>query len=101
MIRFQIFLNQGNHCSLNASGVPFTWTNNQRDNTVIYERLDMVVANPQWFNIFPSASLENLPIVGTDHGPGLFVFLFITSLVLILISLNLKLFGLDIQVLLR
>lgn len=69
MIRFQNFLNQGNLCSLNASGVPFTWTNNHKDDSIIYERLDRAVANPNWFKFFPNTSLENLPIVGSDHGP--------------------------------
>lgn len=39
MIRFQNFLNQENLCSLNASGVPFTWTNNHKDSSVIYEEI--------------------------------------------------------------
>lgn len=69
MIRFQNFLNQGELCSLNATGVPYTWTNNHKDATLMFERLDRAVANPQWFNMFPNCSLENLPIVGSDHGP--------------------------------
>lgn len=69
MIRFQQFLSQEGLVSLDATGVPFTWTNNHRNNSILFERLDRVVANPKWFTAFPNASLENLPIVGSDHGP--------------------------------
>lgn len=69
MNRFQNFLNNGQLFSLPASGIPFTWTNNHRDDTIIYERLDRALANPAWMNAFPHTSLENLPIVGSDHGP--------------------------------
>lgn len=31
--------------NLNASRVPFTWTNSHKDNTVIFEKLDRVMAN--------------------------------------------------------
>lgn len=94
MIRFQKFLNEGDLCSLNATGVPFIWANNHRDSIYIYERLDRVVANPHWFNTFPNAYQENLSIVGSDHGP---IRISITSLVIILLPLNLKLYGQDIQ----
>ncbi|XP_062026488.1 uncharacterized protein LOC133742823 [Rosa rugosa] len=55
--------------SVTAEGLPFTWSNKHRDNTVIYERLDRVTANPNWFQLFPDCTLQNLPIVGSDHGP--------------------------------
>lgn len=69
MVRFQHFLNQGGLVSLDAIGVPFTWTNNHTDDSILFERLDRAVANPNWYTAFPNASLENLPIVGSDHGP--------------------------------
>lgn len=68
MVRFQIFLNQGELGSLNATGMPYTWTNNHKDDILMFERLDRAVANHQWFNKFSKFSLQNLLIVGSDHG---------------------------------
>lgn len=69
MVNFGNFLNNNNLCSLPTSGVPFTWTNNHKDHTVVYEKLDRACANPNWVIQFPEVEVENLPIVGSDHGP--------------------------------
>ncbi|XP_062021440.1 uncharacterized protein LOC133738015 [Rosa rugosa] len=69
MRNFIHFLNSINVCSLSAEGLPFTWSNKHSDQSLIFERLDRVVANPHWLNLFPFATLENLPISGSDHGP--------------------------------
>jgi hypothetical protein len=47
----------------------YTWCNNQDYPFHIYERLDRVVTNSRWLRLFPFASLNNLPIHGSDHGP--------------------------------
>lgn len=64
MVNFMNFLNSINVISIPSEGIPFTWTN-----IVIYEKLDRAVANPALFNLYPNMSLENLPIVGCNHGP--------------------------------
>nr|XP_011459346.1 PREDICTED: uncharacterized protein LOC105349933 isoform X1 [Fragaria vesca subsp. vesca] len=69
MLNFVTFLNNANLTSLNASGVPFTWTNKHKDDTLIYERLDRACVNANFLNKFPNANLENLSIIGSDHGP--------------------------------
>lgn len=49
--------------------MPFTWSNGKKDNTIIFERLDRAIANTEWLNLFPSASLHNYPIFCSDHSP--------------------------------
>lgn len=36
---------------------------------MIFERLDRTVVNDSWLLQFPEASLENFPILDSDHGP--------------------------------
>lgn len=36
---------------------------------IIYEKLDIAIANPQWINLFPNFKIHNFPIFGSDHGP--------------------------------
>lgn len=48
MNRFQNFLKDGHLVSLPASSE---------------------ITNPVFLNLFPFVNLENLPIVGSDHGP--------------------------------
>ena len=50
-------------------GVKYTWTNNRKDNEVIYEGIDKVFSNNQWRDLFPDAQVWNLPIVISDHSP--------------------------------
>ncbi|KAB2625369.1 hypothetical protein D8674_017029 [Pyrus ussuriensis x Pyrus communis] len=69
MIELNRFLSEGNLISIPASGVLFTWCNGHKDNTVIYERLDRAIANSDWINLYPKASLHKYPIFGSDHSP--------------------------------
>lgn len=69
MLNFCEFLNSSGLVSLRATGLPFTWTNKHSDDSVIFERLDRAVVNANFLNSFPNAKLENLPIIGSDHGP--------------------------------
>lgn len=39
---FNGFINDCETISLNAAGIPFTWCNGHKDNSVIYEILDRV-----------------------------------------------------------
>lgn len=49
-------------------GYPFTWRNNRAEG-FIEEKLDRVVANNKWHNLFPMASSENVAWDGSDHTP--------------------------------
>lgn len=51
-----------------GSGCSFTWKNNRVEG-FIEEKLDRVVANDEWFSLFPSAFYENLSWDGSDHIP--------------------------------
>lgn len=63
------FLNNGGLISVPCTGYRFTWCNNEEHFTRIYERLDSLVTNANWLTMYPYASLNNLPIHGSDHGP--------------------------------
>ncbi|CAL8163099.1 unnamed protein product [Prunus armeniaca] len=69
MIKFNKFLNDCEVFTMNASDVPFTWCNGHHDNSVIYERLDWALVNPEWMILFPNSELQNLPILKSNHGP--------------------------------
>ncbi|EOY34748.1 Uncharacterized protein TCM_042328 [Theobroma cacao] len=45
-------------------GNPFTWTNNR-----MFQRLDRVVYNHQWINMFPITRIQHLNRDGSDHCP--------------------------------
>ncbi|XP_034229350.1 uncharacterized protein LOC117638326 [Prunus dulcis] len=69
LAEFNDFINLCEVISLSATGVPFTWCNGHKDASVIYERLDRVLVNPNWLNLYPNCVLQNLPIIRSDHGP--------------------------------
>ena len=50
-------------------GPRFTWSNNRIDSGLIMERLDRAYASQNWFDEFPSSTVQNLPIIQSDHGP--------------------------------
>lgn len=50
-------------------GVNYTWCNNRIGEGCIYERLDRGYATDEWCQIFPEASILNLPILVSDHSP--------------------------------
>ena len=52
-----------------VEGYPFTWFMNLGTPRVVEERLDRVLANNAWFDLFPSAKLENLVAPASDHYP--------------------------------
>ncbi|EOY14356.1 Uncharacterized protein TCM_033752 [Theobroma cacao] len=54
-------------------GNPFTWTNNR-----MFQRLDRVVYNHQWINMFPITRIQHLNRDGSDHCP-LLISCFISS----------------------
>lgn len=53
--------------SIGATGLPFTWCNKSMNNEATIEQLDQALSNYQRLKIYPTATLQNLPILGLDH----------------------------------
>lgn len=51
---------------LGFCGFPFTWSNHQGNN-LIEERLNHGLDNASWSDLFPSAYIKHLILVGSDH----------------------------------
>jgi hypothetical protein len=49
------------------SGGMFTWSNNQENPTL--EKLDRILINHEWENLFPLSSARKIPRVMSDHNP--------------------------------
>jgi hypothetical protein len=49
------------------SGGQFTWSNNQKNPTL--EKLDRILINCEWENIFPLSSARKIPRLMSDHNP--------------------------------
>ncbi|XP_074293052.1 uncharacterized protein LOC141619952 [Silene latifolia] len=67
-----------NTCLLNCrlddmrgSGCEYTWTNKQDDSTRTWSKLDRALANPDWFNQFPTTYANFLRAGISDHSPVL------------------------------
>jgi hypothetical protein len=63
----QAFREALSDCNLNDmdfSGDPFTWRRGQ-----IRERLDRAIADDNWMQMFPNASLSHLDCIKSDHRP--------------------------------
>lgn len=69
MLEFNSFINDYEVLSLDAKGIPFTWCNDHKDTSIIYERLDRALVNPNWSRLYPHYDLQNLPIITSNHGP--------------------------------
>lgn len=67
--RFRDCLNYCNLLDLGFTGSKYTWTNKRGGGNTIVERLDSVVANFEWFHLFPEAAVVHLPRVQSDHCP--------------------------------
>ncbi|XP_072087402.1 uncharacterized protein [Arachis hypogaea] len=66
---FVNFIDGGGLKDLGMIGRRFTWTNRRRGQDQIRERLDRALANGEWMDYFPSASLSRLTKNGSDHVP--------------------------------
>ena len=53
----------------NNYGLLYIWFNKRRDSSSIFEKLNRVLINDQWFYSFKNARVENPPIIGSNHGP--------------------------------
>jgi endonuclease/exonuclease/phosphatase family metal-dependent hydrolase len=45
----------------------YTWSNNQKNPTL--EKLDRILVNSEWENLFPLTQARKLPRVMSDHNP--------------------------------
>jgi exonuclease III len=68
---FRNCLNACNMIDLGFSGPKYTWSNCHDMNSLIMERLDRVLANPDWKILFPEASVSHLTRTHSDHCPVL------------------------------
>ncbi|KAF9622224.1 hypothetical protein IFM89_030082 [Coptis chinensis] len=52
---------------LGYHGPAFTWSNNRLGAANIRERIDRVVANVEWLNLFPLVSVDHVTTPSSDH----------------------------------
>ncbi|KAF8408521.1 hypothetical protein HHK36_007677 [Tetracentron sinense] len=52
-----------------SPGPSFTWSNKQLHPNTILERLDRAMANDDWIQHFPMATVRHLPFCSSDHWP--------------------------------
>jgi hypothetical protein len=61
-------------CDLGYSGSHFTWSNNRMDDSFTKERLELALANMEWFSRFQSVMVKTLAARTSDHSPILISF---------------------------
>lgn len=69
MAEFHACLNSCSLIDLGFSGPKYTWTNSQYVSSLIMQRLDRALANPEWHFLFPKANVTHLPRTHLDHCP--------------------------------
>uniref|UniRef100_A0A803NSJ4 Reverse transcriptase n=1 Tax=Cannabis sativa TaxID=3483 RepID=A0A803NSJ4_CANSA len=75
---FRKALDGSNLKEVDYEGSCYTWCNG-RQNNFIFERLDRVCGNSEWFHIFPAAKVFHLERVNSDHCPLLLQCLYQTN----------------------
>lgn len=60
-----------NRVDIGHNSLLYTWWNSITNVDAVFARLDRIIANPPWINLYGEAQVENLLIVGSDHGPTL------------------------------
>lgn len=71
---FQTWSDLNNLIHIQTRGATFTWSNGRRGRCHIQRRLDRVICNQEWFNVFNSVSCYTLTKLRSDHFPLLFEF---------------------------
>lgn len=66
---FQATISECALMDLEFKGNAFTWTNNQREEANICERIDRAMANVEWRQHFPKAQVFHEVVLGSDHCP--------------------------------
>lgn len=52
---------------LGFTGLPFTWCNRHFNGSMVWVRLDSVIASTEWIIMFPSVRLHHLSGFSSDH----------------------------------
>lgn len=66
---FREFMDGAGLMDMVLKGNKFTWVSNPRNGRVTREKLDRVMANWAWRELFPHALATALPIISSDHSP--------------------------------
>lgn len=66
---FQTTLEEAGLVYLGYKGKDFTWYNGRERDRAIWERLDRLVANEAWRNIFPRLEVHHRSSTYFDHSP--------------------------------
>ena len=69
MFEFKNYLNACSMIDLGFFGPKFTWSNCHDVSSLIMERLDRALANPDWRILFPEATVSHLTRTHSDHCP--------------------------------
>ena len=69
MAEFHACINSCSLIDLGFSGPQYTWTNSQDVSSLIMQRLDRALANPEWRFLFPEANVTHLLRTHSDHCP--------------------------------
>ena len=69
MEAFQTTLEDCKLMDLRCRGQKFTWNNGREGKEFIKERLDKVVANEAWCNVFPKVDINVKEELSSDHCP--------------------------------
>ncbi|KAJ1417306.1 Zinc finger, CCHC-type [Sesbania bispinosa] len=66
---FNKFVSDSGLMDLHLKGCKFTWLSNQRNGFVTRERLDRILVNWPWRDVYQNAMAIALPPVSSDHSP--------------------------------
>ena len=66
---FVDFIDNCQLLDLESFGLPYTWFNKRKDSASIFEKLDRVLIKEQWSSFIKDSRVQNLPIIGSNHGP--------------------------------
>jgi Reverse transcriptase (RNA-dependent DNA polymerase)/zinc-binding in reverse transcriptase/Endonuclease/Exonuclease/phosphatase family len=68
-VGFRNFLFDAELIDLGFKGPAYTWTNRPHASNAIFVRLDRIVANSAWCNLYPQAYVNHMPRAQSDHCP--------------------------------
>ncbi|XP_026459370.1 uncharacterized protein LOC113360033 [Papaver somniferum] len=67
--QFNSFIHENHLLDLGFSGPAYTWCNGRQFQSLIRERLDRVIATPDWYLMFEKSGVLHLPRISSDHSP--------------------------------
>lgn len=65
--QFNGFIHSNHLMDLGYSGPTYTWSNGRQLQSLIRQRLDRVVATPDWCLIFQNSGVLHMPRISSDH----------------------------------